>query len=357
MQKLKIFCLFVISLILLAPNTVFAGFHSGKIYLQVEANGEAWYINPLDNYRHYLGRPDDAFSLMRNLGLGISNANIAKIPVGLLETTGLDSDLDGISDDQEIALGTNPNNPDTDEDDYSDYEELQNKYNPLAAGRQSLNNSLINQLRGRILLQVEKNGEAWYLNPNDDRRYFLGRPEDAFEVMRSLGIGITNSNLAKIKRSYVKTTRIVDGHYSLKYPEIWQTQTNEFQGDEYNKMNISDSFELIPELGGGYLRIYVLESSKDFTLGDFNKTIRDTEKVLTDDYLIGVKPAKKQKFVYKSTAKVGDQTFESGAVIHLDIMINTNKFIHLRSVAYKAEDIELFENFLDELMSNLTLIY
>ena len=31
---------------------------------------------------HYLGRPADALNLMRNLALGISNANIRQIPVG-----------------------------------------------------------------------------------------------------------------------------------------------------------------------------------------------------------------------------------------------------------------------------------
>jgi hypothetical protein len=43
-------------------------------------------------------------------------------------------------------------------------------------------------------LQVEKNGEAWYINPNDLKRYFLGRPTDAFNIMRTLGLGISNAN-------------------------------------------------------------------------------------------------------------------------------------------------------------------
>ncbi|MFH1564833.1 MAG: hypothetical protein ABIC82_03210 [bacterium] len=54
------------------------------------------------------------------------------------------------------------------------------------------------KLKGRILLQVEENGEAWYVNSANLKRYYLGRPDDAFNIMRSLGLGIANSNLQKI---------------------------------------------------------------------------------------------------------------------------------------------------------------
>lgn len=121
---------------------------SGKILLQVESKGEAWYVNPASGTRFYLGRPDDAFILMRRLGLGITNSDLTNIPQsGELKSGKLD---------------------------------------------------LVNQLRGRILLQVESKGEAWYVNPNDGHRYFLGRPRDAFELMRSIGLGVSNDNLALI---------------------------------------------------------------------------------------------------------------------------------------------------------------
>ncbi len=46
---------------------------------------------------------------------------------------------------------------------------------------------LINRLSGGILLQVESVGEAWYVYPNDKKKYYLGRPADAFDIMRKLG--------------------------------------------------------------------------------------------------------------------------------------------------------------------------
>ncbi len=99
---------------------------SGRIVLSVEENGEAWYVNPTDSRRYFLGRPADAFRVMRELGLGINEAQF-----------------------QEIAQAGMP-----------------------VAG----NVDLATRLSGRIILQVEKNGEAWYINPVDLRKYYLGRP-------------------------------------------------------------------------------------------------------------------------------------------------------------------------------------
>ena len=63
-------------------NIDFTKKQHGKILLQVEGHGEAWYINPVTNMRYYLGKPADAYHLMRTLSLGISNENIRKIPIG-----------------------------------------------------------------------------------------------------------------------------------------------------------------------------------------------------------------------------------------------------------------------------------
>ncbi|TAN57577.1 hypothetical protein EPN15_03875 [Patescibacteria group bacterium] len=130
------------------PDMILAGRMKGKILLQTESKGEAWYIHPKELKRYYLGRPKDAFSVMRSKGNGISNANLAKIPSN---TDSFEGDL-----------------------------------------------NLRQKMSGKILLQVEQNGEAWYVNPKNLKRYFLGRPADAFKVMQNLGSGISNDNLAKI---------------------------------------------------------------------------------------------------------------------------------------------------------------
>lgn len=123
---------------------------NGRILLQVQDKGQAWYVNPLNSSRYYLGRPDDAFLIMRSLGLGVSNSDLdsflIKVPV---------------------------------------------------------------RLAGRIILKVQDKGQAYYVDPIELKLYYLGRPADAFSVMRNKGLGITNSDLAKIPVAainYLNTT-------------------------------------------------------------------------------------------------------------------------------------------------------
>ena len=172
----------------------------GKILLQVESEGEAWYLSPQTNKAYYLGRPDDAFSVMREQGVGISNNDLYKIPIGTIDSQGEDDyDLDGLSNDLEDALGLDKNKADTDGDGYLDGIELKNGYSPWGVGKQSLDNNFASSQSGKIFLQVEKNGEAWYVNPNDNKRYFLGRPADAYNAMRNLGLGISENDFSNIK--------------------------------------------------------------------------------------------------------------------------------------------------------------
>lgn len=175
---------------------------SGQILLQVERNGEAWYVNPASERRHYMGRPDDAFALMRELGVGIATANLRKIPVADANFSGLDADGDGFSDMAEDAFGTDKYDADSDSDGYGDKTEVLAGYDPLAVAKLlPVDSAFASAQKGKILLQVEDNGEAWYVNPGDGKRYFLGRPADAFSVMRSLGLGITDANLALVPQS------------------------------------------------------------------------------------------------------------------------------------------------------------
>jgi len=120
---------------------------SGRILLQVEQNGEAWYNDPVSNHVAYLGTPANAFQVMRQYGLGITDANLNKIGISGSSVSG------GV---------------------------------------------LAKRLAGRILIQVQGNGEAWYIDPATLQRVFLGTPADAFKAMRGLGLGITNNNLAKL---------------------------------------------------------------------------------------------------------------------------------------------------------------
>lgn len=146
---------------------------SGKILLQVELNGEAWYINPVDEQRYFLGRPADAFAIMRTLGLGISELDFTKFE----------------------RYGANPS------------------------------------LAGRILLRVEANGEAYYVDPELLSVNYLGRPADAFNLMREEGLGITNENLATIPTA--------SGYDNPEYPSTTNDPSNI---NEYSGFSVSSAF-------------------------------------------------------------------------------------------------------------------
>lgn len=140
---------------------------SGMILLNVEKNGEAWYVNPQDSKRYFLGRPNDAFALMRTLGLGISEAEFVKIPSANLSAATSSTVTTVVA---------------------------------MSATSTVLDMGLARKLSGKIILQVEKNGEAWYIYPKDLKKYYLGRPADAFAVMRKLGLGISQKDLATIHK-------------------------------------------------------------------------------------------------------------------------------------------------------------
>jgi len=133
-----------------AVDLNFSKKYAGRILLQIQEHGEAWYIYPKNYRRYFLGRPADAFEIMRKLGLGISDSDLAKIP----------------------------KNTETRQD----------------------KTGLAKKLSGYIVLQVQSHGEAWYINPVDNKRYYLGRPQDAFNLMKKLGLGISFNNLMKIQK-------------------------------------------------------------------------------------------------------------------------------------------------------------
>ncbi|MBI4252890.1 cupredoxin domain-containing protein [Candidatus Uhrbacteria bacterium] len=208
---------------------------SGRILLDVEQNGEAWYVQPTTNERVFLGRPADAFRVMRELGLGIRTQELAGIPPALLPVSGPDSDGDGLADSFEEALGTDPQRPDTDGDGYGDKEEIQQNYSPTGPSRFQTNQRLLNRMQGRILLQVETAGQAWYVYPIDGKRYYLGRPEDAFRIMRELSLGITHANLLLIpERGSARDAQPVSLSKTKEKPTLVDMSAKEFSLTPYS---------------------------------------------------------------------------------------------------------------------------
>ncbi len=55
-------------------------------------------------------------------------------------------------------------------------------------------------LRGRFLIQVEDRGQAWYVNPSDNRRYLLAKGGAAVKTLGILGLGVSNKDWAVFQK-------------------------------------------------------------------------------------------------------------------------------------------------------------
>ena len=125
---------------------------AGKIMLMVDRYGEAWYVDPITRARYYLADGPTAYTFLRAFGLGITNADLDQIPTE-------DDDLGG--------------------------------------------GALAESLSGRILLQVEEHGEAWYVNPTDLKRYYLEDGDAAYTIMRELSEGTMAAWIEEINEGWI----------------------------------------------------------------------------------------------------------------------------------------------------------
>lgn len=140
-----------------AYDTALAERLVGRILLQVEEHGEAWYVRTSDAKRYYMKNGAAAYTMMRFFSLGITDNDLAKIP-SVADTTDMNASSSVCS-----------------------------------------SNELAQRLAGEILLQVEEHGEAWYLDPQKCRRIYMADGDVAYEIMRFLGLGILNANLEKLE--------------------------------------------------------------------------------------------------------------------------------------------------------------
>ncbi|MFH1457363.1 MAG: CARDB domain-containing protein [Patescibacteria group bacterium] len=117
----------------------------GRMLLRVERGGEIWYVNPKDQ-KKYSVTFANALPLFENLALGITDADLTKIPV----------------------VGSN----------------------------ETGDTALKNRLRGWLLLQVEKGGAIWYVDKDGYRHNVTWN--NLMDLFRKLALGITDNDLNKI---------------------------------------------------------------------------------------------------------------------------------------------------------------
>jgi len=128
----------------------------------------------------------NAFNMLIQIGTAMSNKDLARIPLADANFKGQDTDGDGLPDILEEALGTDKTKADTDGDTYNDKQEMLSGYSPTTSTKLAIDAKFAKANAGKVLLQMEGKGEAWYVNPKDNKRYFLGRPADAIKALEGL---------------------------------------------------------------------------------------------------------------------------------------------------------------------------
>lgn len=128
----------------------------GRSLLDLEQGSALWYVDPVTAQRYCLPDAATAYHALEVFGLGITNTDLAKIPVA-------QGELDSVE-----VLET------------------------------PIDEALVQRLSGRILLQVESVGEAWYVNPVDGKRYYLKDGAQTLERLTSWGMGMTSLDLGQI---------------------------------------------------------------------------------------------------------------------------------------------------------------
>ncbi len=114
----------------------------GRILLQVQSHGEAWYVDPVSAARYYLKDGPTAYEALRKFGLGVTEADYATL--------------------------------------------------------QSPSSAAAKRLAGRIVLRVQAHGEAYYVHPDTRELHYLKDGPAAYSVMRFLSLGITTADLETI---------------------------------------------------------------------------------------------------------------------------------------------------------------
>lgn len=117
----------------------------GWIVLKTADNQKPYYISPQKKELLYIGDQESLERIVARMAVGVTNQDLAKI-------------------------STRENKLENDDFDMN----------------------LTNKLRGQFLIQVEEDGELWYVSPSDNLRYSIDISTDGLDVLYSLASGLDN---------------------------------------------------------------------------------------------------------------------------------------------------------------------
>lgn len=232
MKKYFIFALFFLGLVVFAQNvkaaTIVIGWNAEDIKARysgsvlVENDGfdkHYWYVNPEDKERYLLKDGKSVSQLLKTFGTGIHDKDLEK-----------------------IASNENSANAD---------------YN------------LSHKMRGQILLQVESDGQAWYINPLDDFRYHIANGKNGFDTLKSLAIEISEEKLKVIpisKNKYFSAVKNNEIDFDMYWSVIETLKDSYYKPEAVNDKNLfyGSLKGLAQSLNDPYTEFFTPTAKNDF---------------------------------------------------------------------------------------------
>ena len=182
----------------------------------------------------------------------------------------LDDDSDGIPNDSEERIGTDPNSADTDGDGYDDYEEILNGYNPLGAGKITPD---ISQKLAAVDLAIINHRSLE--QPKEQ-----GQQTDILSVEKIGNAKVQGSKSTILLRGKARANSVITLYIYSQLPLVLTTRTD---------ANGNWIYELDEKLTDGTHQVYVAVNDNTgkirYKSSPFTFFIREAKAVTRVDYL------------------------------------------------------------------------
>jgi SH3-like domain-containing protein len=106
---------------------------------------------------------------------------------------------------------------------WSSYHEYMSEYPSIKSGSATpaptpaaSDSTILSKTKGHILLQVEKHGEAWYVDPITAKRYYMKDGPTAYQMMRSFGLGVSEKDYESMKAGNLTLKNKLRGRIMLR---------------------------------------------------------------------------------------------------------------------------------------------
>lgn len=149
----------------------------------------------------------------------------------------VDTDSDGLNDDEELILGTSPSSTDSNNNTYMDSVEISNNYDPAGSGKLSNNSNLAKQMNPAFFYEVLYPKNWLVKSMNSDSTFTFTAPDDS---------------IIQISVQENTDRQSILGWYGNSFPDITVT---------YDKLKSTDNWDGI--MGADNLNFYLTDKKKN----------------------------------------------------------------------------------------------